>query len=155
MFQQVIVTNPNLKPVNIKSFIDDTSAESEVMPLEFFDTYELELQETIQELNSELERSYSSDEDNNSSLEDDFEGQSSAINGALSVTLSQSDSEESFSDDEFSRSPGSKCEILGAVLQCKERTSIDSPIIEYELRLQEAVHELTNLSDTLVGSKDF
>lgn len=65
MFQQSVVVNkPHFKPVVFKPSSElPSSDEDSVMPLEYFSGYELELQETILQLNSQLEDDSSSEED--------------------------------------------------------------------------------------------
>lgn len=135
MFQQSIeVSKPHYKPTVFKSAIDnEPSGEDSVMPLEYFATYELELQETILQLNSELDRD---------SQDSDFEEDDAFV--------SESQCDDRPSDSESSSTE--ELETFTTSLGLYQQNS-DERINEfgdYEQRLQNAVHELTSLSDILV-----
>ncbi len=141
MFQQNIeVSQPHFKPAVFKTTATDNelSDEGSVMPLEYFAAYELELQETILQLNSELD----GDSETSDCEEDD-----SFMNGCLH-------------GDKLSDSESSSSEELETVNQVHEISSnvhqqeCDEGVNEFgdcELSLQNAVHELASLSDVLVS----
>lgn len=171
MFQQDIeVTQPHLKPIVYKSSVlhEDASPDQDsVIPLEYLTAYELELQQTILQLNSEL-----GDSSDDSSFEDSDscadtgnytshsdENQSVPQNNLVhsSRCLENSSNEECVSEP---RTPPEQA--LSHECIANGQTSGDMKLLtgdadtnefdDYELRLKSAVHELASLSDILVGS---
>lgn len=132
MFQPSIeVTKPHFKPVvNKAATVIEASDEDSIMPLEYFTTYELELHETIQQLNSELA---------GDSEESDCEEDCVFMNGSLHNDK-PSDSESASSED---LEPPKECHEIQINTNTNE-------FGDCELSLHHAVLELTNLSDTLV-----
>ena len=126
MFQQSIeVTKPHFKPDVHKPVPENEASDDDsIMPLEYFATYELELQETILQLNSELDR------DDGSS-----DGDEDEVFMSVSVDNNKPSDSESSSSEE-SLEPEHKPDEFG----------------DYELSLQNAVLELSSLSDVLVCS---
>ena len=157
MFQQSIVVNkPHMKPVVLKSAADSEEAlvsdGDSVMPLEYFSSYELELQETILQLNSQLE-----DDSDSSSDEEDSEGCGAADQETLSLarTDSCSCSESSVyeeTEEPLEASHGQvqfqKCSPQLCAAAEEEVVVPNGQFDEFESSLQKAVRELTSL---LVG----
>lgn len=139
MFQQNIeISKPHYKPTVFKSAIDnETSGEDSVMTLEYFATYELELQETILQLNSELDRD---------SQDSDFEEEDAFVVSESQCDDRPSDSESS-STEELETFNEVHENSSGHQQESNERVN---EFGNYEQRLQNAVHELTSLSDILV-----
>jgi len=134
MFQQsIVVSKPHMKPVVMKTAAvnEPSSDEESVMPLEYFSGYELELQETILQLSSELENygdwSSSSDEDESPEL-------SQSATDATHTDSLESSVQETPSSADSREAPDNTYEFT-----------------DYELLLEKAVHDLTSLSDVLVG----
>ena len=143
MLKQGVVTNPQFKPVVLKSSSADGNSSSNdedlAMPLEYFSAYELQLQETLLELNSELERWVDVDQ-----------------KGSHSHLDSRGDS----SDEEHDR-PLDSCQNKVQLLETKKPDELETDaelsteyvltINAYELRMQEAIDDLTDLSGILVS----
>lgn len=137
MFQQSIeVTKPHFKPDVFKAVPDNEASDDDsIMPLEYFATYELELQETILQLNSELDRECGSSDDGD---EDD---------AFLSVSLDNnkpSDSDSSSSEEPLEASSG--------LCSLEHKLDGGNEFGDYELSLKNAVLELSSLSEVLVCS---
>lgn len=147
MFQQNIeVSHPHMKPVVFKCEELPPDSTDTVMPLEYFSAYELELQETILQLNSELEgnsdSSYSEDDDQND-----------ADHAETSVSLS--DRLSSSEDSVWEACEGEDGQVQSLEAPTSQQASPGvlptKAFDDYESLLQKAVHELTSLSDVLVG----
>lgn len=139
MYQQSIQVNkPHYKPVCFKSS-SNIEDDDTIMPLEDFAAYELELQETILQLNSELvggsDSSASEDESSCGSVCGSYadESEASASDLCEDVALSQMSHEQQ-----------QKCNTE------HETSEAQVAFSDYELKLQRAIHELTSLSDGMV-----
>lgn len=151
-----------MKPVLLKLSASELSPEDHTaMPLEDFSGYELELQETIMQLNSELE----ADSDSSSSLEEDIPDQCVAENSLLVAYSSNLFSSETDSSEEEEAAvgqlqfpeegpsaptqedinQGAGCGVVLPASGCAYQFD------DYVSLLQKAVHELASLSDILVG----
>ena len=166
MFQQhnIVVSKPHMKPEVLKPAASELNSEEEdaVMPLEYFADYELELQETILQLNSELE---GDSDDSFSSKEEDGTGSQSAVESSCVANSGSCSSETDSGDEEDNmvfvhqlQSPRSGVQDTSVPTQECIDQSGGSPYNEnaqefddYQLLLQNAVHELTSLSHVLVG----
>jgi hypothetical protein len=148
MFQQqnIVVSKPHMKPEILKpSLIADPPEEiTTVMPLEDFAEYELELQETILQLNSEL-------------VETQGLGGEGSTHDPGGLSEADSDDEE---DDAILQSSEDGIQnsvpAEGSSASSHEDVVVpaDDSVVKfdaYELLLQRAVHELASLSDILVG----
>lgn len=166
MFQQnIVVSKPHMKPEVLKPAASElTSEEDAVMPLEYFAGYELELQETILQLNSELEGD--SDDSFSSKEEDEVETgvQSVAESSCCVASCSETDSGEEdmvFRQVELQSPRNGVQDTSVPTQECMDLQSDDKMVPsvseggqefdDYELLLQNAVHELTSLSHVLVG----
>ena len=150
MFQQNIeVSQPHMKPVVFKCEELPPDNTDTVMPLEYFSAYELELQETILQLNSELEgsdSSYSEDDQNNEEHAETGVG--------LSDRLSSCSEDSVWESCEGENGQIQSLEVQSSQ-QSSQQASLGVPPTEafddYESLLQKAVHELSSLSAVLVG----
>lgn len=138
MFQQGIVTKPNFKPAVSKSAkVSATNEDEPVFPLEYFSAYEQELQETILELNSELDC-----------------GDCSGTFEGSRPSCSDSEEDESSDDEDCDKtSSGTPQSELAKEANEQQKFSFSVAKKEfdaYESRLQSAVKELSSLSHGLV-----
>ena len=153
MYQQSIeVSKPHFKPVVFKHDVHLPKEDDEfIMPLEEFSAYELELQETISQLTSELEESNDlSDISSCDSTGDSCETKS--IVGEPEETSSA----DSCVDDVEEPEAMSPCEET-AQKHCQNHhhssasAGVNREFCDYEMKLQQAIHELTSLSDVMVS----
>lgn len=169
MFQQSIeVSQPHMKPVLFKSSVisEISSEEDSVMPLEYFAAYEIELQETILQLNSEL-GSESEEDSSSDSADGDQDSPESDSEQRNSNTLSSLDNSSHEACEEpvgtsaaqvelqekLSHEHQQSAQTFGSVNFPSESPSTmlaANEFGDYELELQKAVHELANLSNVLV-----
>ena len=139
MFQQnVVVTNPHLKPAVFKPSVSEPSVDS-ALSLEFFSSYELELQETILQLNSEL-----ADGDDSSSQSEEDE----PLNSSLTETPSVAECTTSREEEAVLRAQADlTASLQSAVEEDVGPSNLD--FTNYELLVQKAVHDLDSF---LVGA---